>query len=269
MTGGSAGLVTVNGTRLWCEAVGQGAPLVLIHGSPLDATMWDAQVAPLAGRYRVIRYDVRGFGRSDVPTSAAYRHEDDLAALLDHLGVGRATVLGLSMGGRLAADFALAHPERVQALVLAGSSLSGFPWTEDLPAQTAEIAAALRAGGVPAARAVAAGRHWFQPAQRVAEVRRQCLDMIETYSGWHWLHADSVMPPQPPAYARLEEITVPTLTIVGEHDHPDILGVAAALASRVPRAELVTLPGVAHMVNLEAPEAFNGLVLAFLARHAA
>ncbi|MFT4038815.1 MAG: alpha/beta fold hydrolase, partial [Thermomicrobiales bacterium] len=231
-----AGFVTVNGTRLWCETAGDGPPLVLIHGSPLDARMWDAQVAAFAPQHRVIRYDLRGYGRSDPPTALPYRHEDDLAALLDHLGVARAAVLGLSMGGRVAVDFALASPARVSALVLAGSTISGFPWTEDLPALDAELRAAIAAGGLPAAREIVAARHWFQPSQRAHEVRVACLRQIADYSGWHWLHEDPVIAPDPPAYARLEALVAPTLIIVGDHDHPDVLAVAAALAARAPRA---------------------------------
>jgi pimeloyl-ACP methyl ester carboxylesterase len=119
--------VTVNGTRLWLKVDGAGSPVVLIHGSPLDARMWEPQIAPLAEAHRVIRYDVRGYGRSDPPGSTLYRHADDLAGLLDWLGVERAAVLGLSMGGRLAVDFALAYPARISALILAGSSVSGYP----------------------------------------------------------------------------------------------------------------------------------------------
>ena len=264
---GGIGFAAVNGTRLWYEAVGDGLPLVLIHGSPLDATMWDEQMAAFAACHLVIRYDVRGFGRSDAPTDTPYRHEDDLAALLDYLGLERAAILGLSFGGRLAVDFALAYPERVTALLLAGSSLSGFPWSRDVLAEDDAIAAAIRAGGVPAARQLLLGQHWFQPVQRVAEVRAACRRLLFAYSGWHWLHDDPVIAPHPPAYARLEAITAPTLVVPGEHDHPDIHAVSAALASRVPGANLVTMPGVAHMVNLEAPAEFNAAVLAFLARH--
>lgn len=256
----------VNGTRLWVEIDGEGSPLVLIHGSPLDCRMWAPQVAALAGTHRVIRYDVRGYGRSDPPDGTPYRHEDDLAGLLDWLGIARAAVLGLSMGGRLAVDFALAWPALVATLILAGSSVSGYPWTDDLDALAAALQAALTQGGVAAAQALTLEEPLLQPALREAEVRLALADQVRAYSGWHWLHNDPVIAPQPPAYTRLEEVAAPTLVITGEHDQPDIHGVAAALATRIPGAEATLVPGAAHMVNLETPEVFNDEVLGFLAR---
>lgn len=261
-----SGFAAVNGTRLWVEADGAGSPLVLIHGSPLDARMWEPQIAPLAQVHRVIRYDVRGYGRSDPPATIPYRHEDDLEALLGCMEVERAAMLGLSMGGRLAVDFALAYPTRVSALILAGSSVSGYPWTDDLDAMAAATQAAIARGGVAAAQALTLEEPLLQPSLREAEVRRALAAQVQTYSGWHWLHDDPVIAPQPPAYTRLEDVSAPTLVITGEHDQRDIHGIAAALASRIPGATSFPIPGAAHMVNLEAPDEFNDAVLAFLAR---
>lgn len=256
----------VNGARLWCEVSGTGSAVVLVHGSPLDSRMWDPQVAALAQAHQVIRYDVRGYGRSDPPTNMPYRHEDDLAGLLNWLGIAQTAVLGLSMGGRLAVDFALAYPERVSALILAGSSVSGYPWTDDLDAMAAATQEAIARGGVEGAQALTLEEPLLQPSLREAEVRQALAAQVQAYSGWHWLHADPVIAPQPPAYTRLEEVSAPTLVITGEHDQFDIHGVAAALASRIPGATSMLIPGAAHMVNLEAPDAFNEAVLAFLER---
>jgi 3-oxoadipate enol-lactonase len=259
-----SGLAEVNGARLWFDVTGEGPSLVLIHGSPLDARMWDQQINAFAMRHQVVRYDVRGYGRSSPPDDAPYRHEDDLAALLGLLGIDRASVVGLSMGGRLAVDFALTYPSAVSALILAGSSLSGFPWTEDVNSLSAEISTAARRDGMPAARRIMLGRHWFQPVRRTMMVRRQLERMINDYSGWHWLHEDPMIPPQPPAFARLEAIAVPALCLVGEHDHLDIHQVAAELTGRIPGTKRVTFPGVGHILNMEHPEAFNRAVIAFL-----
>lgn len=256
----------VNGTRLWVEVDGAGSPLVLIHGSPLDCRMWAPQVADLVRAHRVIRYDVRGYGRSDPPGDTRYRHEDDLAGLLDWLGIERAAVLGLSMGGRLAVDFALAYPGRVSALILAGSSVSGYPWTDDLDAMAAALHTAIARGGVAEAQALTLEEPLLQPSLREAEVRQALTEQVRAYSGWHWLHDDPVIAPQPPAYTRLEQVAAPTLIITGEHDQRDIHGIAAAFASRIPDVEAMLIPGAAHMVNLEAPELFNEAVLGFLGR---
>ena len=258
------GFARVNGTELWYEVQGKGNPLVLIHGSPLDARMWDQQMPPLSAHFRVVRYDVRGYGRSSVPADVPYRHEDDLAALLAFLEIDQAAILGLSMGGRLAVDFALAYPRMVSALVLAGSSLSGFPCSEDLGALADEMYSAVDRGGIDAGRTVMLGRHWFQPSRNRASTRHVVERLVADYSGWHWTHNDPVVALSPAAYGRLQEVAVPALCLVGEHDHPDILAVAATVADRVPGARQVVMPGVAHMVNLEDPEAFNAHVLGFL-----
>ncbi|HEX5163933.1 MAG TPA: alpha/beta fold hydrolase, partial [Thermomicrobiales bacterium] len=124
-----SGPVELNGTRLYYEVSGPpDAPaVVLVHGFSLDTRMWAGQVGPLSERYRVVRYDLRGFGRSAIPEAGVhYQHHDDLRALLDQLGIERATVVGLSLGGAVTLDFALHHPQRLTGLVLADAVVPGF-----------------------------------------------------------------------------------------------------------------------------------------------
>ncbi len=261
----TAGFADVNGTRLWFDDTGTGLPLVLVHGSSLDAQMWDDQVEPFATRHRVIRYDVRGFGKSDPPTAVPYRHEDDLKGLLDLLGIDQAVIVGLSAGARWAVDFALAHPALVSGLGLADPSVSGFPWTTDLKALDAEFAQTYEHGGVEAARRLTLGLPVFATARAYPEVARRLERIIASYSGWHWRHDDPVVAPSPTAYERLEAIRVPTLIIVGELELAEFRDVAGVLATRIPGARSRTLPGVGHLTNMQAPDAFNQAVLDFLA----
>ena len=125
-----ADMVTVNGTHLYYERAGTGHPLVLIHGFTLNTQMWEDQFAVFAQHYQTIRYDMRGFGRSALPAEEPFTAVDDLRALLDALGVSRTFVLGLSLGGSVAIDFALAYPERTSALVLVDPALRGWPRSE-------------------------------------------------------------------------------------------------------------------------------------------
>lgn len=147
-----AGSLDVHGASLRYEQSGSGTPVVLLHAFALDRRMWDSQVDALAQRVRVIRYDLRGFGQSTIgPTP--YRHADDLLALLDHLDVDRAFLIGASLGGGAAINAAVMHPGRVLGLVAVDPSLGGFRWS---PRQnTAMRAIQARAGqdGVDAARA--------------------------------------------------------------------------------------------------------------------
>jgi len=120
------GAASVNGTQLYYETLGEGHPLVLIHGGYMDRRMWDDQFHAFAKHYRVIRYDVRGFGKSELPP-VPYADRQDLFDLLNYLGVEKTYLLGLSLGGIIAIDFTLEHPTMVDALILVGSPVPGFP----------------------------------------------------------------------------------------------------------------------------------------------
>src|SRR5215210_3813779 len=125
----SKGMAEVNGTKLYYESAniaGTGHAMVFIHGFTLDTQMWDDQFEYFAQQFQVMRYDVRGFGKSDVPTEELYSHVEDLKALLDHLEIRRSYLVGQSMGGGVAIDFALTHPEYLNALVLIDTALAGF-----------------------------------------------------------------------------------------------------------------------------------------------
>ena len=125
-----SGFAEVNGTRLYYESRGQGPAVVLLHGGLNDSRLWDEQMRPLSKRFRVVRYDLRGFGRSNAE-KVEFWPPEDLRALLDFLKIEKATLVGLSLGGIIAADFALEHPERVERLVLVGPGLRGFKNTPD------------------------------------------------------------------------------------------------------------------------------------------
>jgi 3-oxoadipate enol-lactonase len=261
------GRVTLPGTWLYYEEVGSGPPVVLLEGGNLPLGMWDDQVPALASRYRVVRYDVRGFGRSG-PYAGPYEAQDDLRALLDTLGVRRAHLVGLSLGGRIAIDFALHHPDRVGALVLAGPGLGGFPWSPPDSAWMAEIAGAI--GRRDSVRAV---ELWLRspymvPAMERPELRDRIRGLALRNSSM-WVQPDSERVPTPPAIARLGELRAPTLVVVGTREHPDILRIVDTLGARVPHARRVVLDGAGHMLNLERPREFERAVLDFLASPAA
>src|SRR5438876_5964570 len=129
-----SGFANVNGGSLYYEVTGAGTPVVLIPGFTLDTRMWDSQVEAFARRHQIIRYDLRGAGKSPPPTGP-YSQYEDLAALLGHLGVGKAHIVGLSLGGAIAIDFALAMPEAVLSLIpVDASSVGGYPWPAELGA---------------------------------------------------------------------------------------------------------------------------------------
>jgi pimeloyl-ACP methyl ester carboxylesterase len=257
------GFAPTNGTSLYYEITGSGDPVVLLHGFSFNHRMWDDQADALSERYMVVRYDLRGFGRS-APSEERYAHADDLKALLDHLAIGRTALMGLSLGGGAAINFSVIHPERVRALIVVDPSLGGFPWSEEFVTAQRELAATAREGGVEAAR-----KRWLSIpifthtlANPAAAPRLRAL--VEDYSGWHWINPDPGRPFSPPAIERLGEITAPALVIVGELDTLDFQRIADTLAQSIPNARKEVLPGAGHMANLERPERFNELVLDFL-----
>ena len=174
--------------------------MVLIHGGNLDAGMWDEDVPILARTYRVITYDVRPYGRSG-PATAGYAWHEDLRALLDHLKIERADLIGLSLGARLAINFAIAYPSRVDRLVLAGPGLDGWAWTPD--PQLAGLVAAVKARDAAKATALWLQHPYMAPAMR-DPARATTLRRLAARNEHIWLQPlgpDVV--PSPPAIDRL------------------------------------------------------------------
>jgi pimeloyl-ACP methyl ester carboxylesterase len=241
---------------------GRGDALVFIHGFSLDHRMWDDQFEVLAQHYQVIRYDLRGFGQSAPPEGQRYDHADDLKALLDHLGIAQAHLIGLSLGGWVATNFVLAHPEATRSLVLVDSVIEGFTWSPAYLAAVQPIWRRAREAGVAAAKECWLQCPLFEPALQSAAVAPRLKQIINDYSGWHFINddpRDSVVV----TTQQLRRLTAPTLIVVGEHDLPDFHAIAEMLTV-IPGARKVILPGSGHMANMEAPQRFNEIILEFL-----
>jgi len=264
-----AGFAAIGGVPLYYEVAGTGRPLVLLHEGFADSRMFDDQIVALAAHYRVIRYDRHGCGRSGTP-AVPYTHYEVLRELLRHLGIERASLLGLSMGGGVAIDATLACPDMVDALILVAASVGGYPSSEETMRQWGAIGAALAQG--EAAEAVERTlRMWVDGPHRTPEavdqaVRERMREMIAHY---YTIRGDDPPPLKPSALARLDEIATPTLIVVGDGDVPDILAQAELLRKGIAGSRTVAIPEVAHVPNMERPALFNRLVLDFLgdARH--
>jgi pimeloyl-ACP methyl ester carboxylesterase len=244
--------------------VGAGTPVILLHGFGLDRRMWEPQVTALADNFLVVSYDLRGYGRSTVPTSEAYSHADDLAALLSALDIGPAHIVGLSNGGRNALLFAMAHPQGVRSLTLADSALDGYAWSEDWKARWNTIATAAKLGDLEGARRGWLEHPLFEPARKQPGVASRLAEMVGDYSGWHWTHRDPGLLPDPPAIALLHTVRARTLVVVGELDLPDFQGIANLLAAGINGAAKLQIPNAGHMSNMESPAEFNEALLDFL-----
>jgi pimeloyl-ACP methyl ester carboxylesterase len=249
----ASGTVPVDGAALHYEARGQGHPLVLIHGFFFDHRMWDREVEPLGADFRVVRYDVRGFGRSPLPATP-YSDVEDLRALLDHLEIERAHLCGLSMGAGIAIDFTLEHPGRVSALIAVAPGIRGS--TPD-PALLERIEAIDRigAGGDHATAARMFVETWIDGPVSPAgpAVRERALALMADYDFVHYRPGAPTeeRPAIADAVGRLSAIRAPTLVVAGDRDQPWILENASTLAREIPGARRVTIAGAAHIVNLD------------------
>ena len=244
------------------------APVVLVHGHGADLRLWDLQVPALVeAGYRVIRYDVRGHGRSTVaPTGYTWQNYAlDLRGLLDRVAVPRAHVVGLSMGGGIALQFALDFPDRVSSLVLVDSALPGFDYSPEFAGAIEELVAAVRVEGPRAAFE----RLWlthslFDSVRRFPERFELIRTMALEYAAADYLDETPYAPPGRQAVDRLAELRAPTLVIMGELDIPDFQIIAEVLAGNIAGARLQVIADSGHIPPLEQPQAFNQALLGFL-----
>lgn len=262
--------VKVGGAALPAVSAGpaDGVPVVFLHAGVCDHRQWLAQVeAVAAASYRGIAYDRRGFGEATSPDEP-FSQRDDLLAVLDHFAVDRAVLVGCSMGGGLAIDFALEHPERVRALVPVGTALSGGEYHFSGNDEEIEnlLEAAEKRGDVD--EQLKADAHaWLDgprsPEGRVGGAARELfLDMNRKALTWQpelTQHQRAAT-----TQGRLKDIAAPVLLIVGDLDFNYIIRRHRDLAEAISSAREETMPGTAHLPNLEQPEAFNALLLAFL-----
>jgi pimeloyl-ACP methyl ester carboxylesterase len=254
-------------SEIYYEVAGSGEPtVVLIHGGLLDCRMWDDQFEILSRDHRVVRYDASAHGQSVLPPDAYWDHAD-LRGLLDHLAIDRAVLVGLSLGGRIAIDLALEDPQRVEAVVAVSSGLGGYRFiSENYLKDRDAMIAAWKAGDFKNV-VEAFQRSWTDGPHRMPEdvdpvvrerVRAMARNRIESAMEGRGLRQ--------PAIDRLSELEVPMLVVVGELDVPGILEIADMLVAANQNAELVVVPGVAHLVNMEKPEEFNRILLDYLER---
>lgn len=260
------GFIPAPDAEIYYEATGSGHPLILLHAGIADSRMWDAQVAAFAPHFRTIRYDLRGFGKTRL-SPGAFSYHEDVAAVLDFLGHERAHVVGISFGGRVALDFALAFPQRVSALVLGAPSVSGETPSQRVRKFFEDEEAALEADDLDHAVELNL-RLWVDGPQRkpheVSQSVRQLVGIMQR-DAFLVDEPDGVMlKPEPPAaLERLHELQAPVLVIRGALDLPEKNDLAQHLVRQLPDARLVTLPA-AHMMSLEEPVRFNEEVLDFL-----
>jgi len=262
---GSCLYLDAGDARLCYRDDGNGPALVLVHGWLLDSTMWAAQVTAWSPRFRVLRLDRRGFGESPGPPDVA-ADARDVVRLLDRLGIGRAAILGMSQGARIALHLADRAPERVACLVLDGTpAIAGLPgdWPSETPVE--HYRSLLIEQGIGALRSELAN-HPLMQLRTPNPVARAMLDaMLERYDGADLRGVPPTCIDVTPG--RLAELAPPVLLLNGALDTPIRLHVAGALAKLLPTAERQMLRQAGHLACFDARETYSAVVLEFLTRN--
>ena len=262
-----SGFAAVNDTKLYYEVAGSGYPVVFIHGFSLDTRMWDAQYHIFAERYRVIRYDMRGYGKSELPSDESHSHAGDLKALLDVLGIKKAHIIGFSMGGGTAVEFAISHPEYCLSLTAVDALVSGYDWqSQELGKSFRSVITKAQTENVQVAKELWLAQPLFASAHQKPDVKPLLHEIVADYSGWHFVNSNFGRPLDPPVTQQLDRITAPTQIFVGSDDLPELQEVADLLWQGISGADKIILQGAGHLSNMENYAEFNEVVLGFLSK---
>lgn len=259
----------VHGGKLYYEIAGEGPPVVLIHAGFLDSRMWNDQFQLFAKSAKVIRYDARGYGRSSRPNEE-YSDAEDLLALLKHLKIDRANILGISNGGRIAFDFVSVHPAMVNSLILVSPGIHGY---KAGPVEEKEWAEEDRILTRPQELAISENRiddavkmdldFWASAQEGKSKSRIREIAVANSH-----IHKNPPYKlqksPEPPAFTGLNQIRIPTILITGDRDGKLEQTMTKKLHELIPGSKLSLIKGADHIANMSRPEEFNAIVSSFL-----
>jgi pimeloyl-ACP methyl ester carboxylesterase len=265
----------INGAELSYELTGQGPAVVLVHEGVCDMRMWDELVEALAPEFTVLRYDMRGYGDSTMPPGP-FSQSGDALALMDHVGLERAALVGVSYGGRVSLDTAFSAPDRITALVLASTGLRDHEWSRVVREFGDEEERLLDDVGDIAAATDLNVRLWVDGPNRGPDpVREQVRERVRVMQQRAFeiqvpaYEANPPPGPEDPVELDLAKVPAPALVIVGDADVEDFQVIGSKLEAEMPDARKVVLPDTAHTIPLERPDEFRELTLGFLREHAA
>ena len=261
----SGNFLDVGGGKIYYEECGSGPAVVLLHDGLLSSSTWDGEWSALCSKFHVIRYDRRGYGRSDAPTKP-FLQADDLRALLSHLNIQRATVVGCSSGGGHAIDFTLVHPEMVERLILIGSVLHGMTVTSQFTDRGNRNNARVAKGDLKAA-----ALNWSRDPYTISAghdaARKHFYDALMQYPQSLKYTGEFEIRFLRPAVIRLSEIHVPTLILDGEFDMPDVQAFGGAIQAGIPGARREIVKDSAHLIPVEQPEYLSNRITSFIDDH--
>jgi len=264
-----SGFANIDTARIYYEVAGKGMPLVMIHAGVADSRQWNNEFMNFAQTYQVIRYDMRGYGKSE-PVDGEFSHMSDLVSLLDALEIHDPLVMmGCSMGGGLAMDFALTHPSRAKALIMIDSGPSGLELDVARSSKFADVEKAFEEGNLDLVAELET-QIWFDGMDRTPEqvnqaMRKLLWEMNRLALSHEVKQLGKRLPnTQTPAFDRLGALDMPVLVIVGAHDTAYTLAAADYMTEKIQSARKVIIEDAAHLPNMDQPHEFQGIVKDFL-----
>jgi 3-oxoadipate enol-lactonase len=258
------GFTTLSGSKIYYEKSGNGEPLIFVHADTLDARQWNSQFDYFSSLFTVIRFDIRGFGKSDVPTKEPYCFSEDLYEFMKSLSIQKAHLIGSSLGAAVSIDFVLTHPEKVHSLVLADAGISGDGFNETFMNSIKHITDLAKSGDLNGAKLTWLNLDLFNFSRTLPRVWKQVEKMVHDTSGYRWQGENQPTDIDPPAVQRLSNIQVPTLVIVGEGDIDDFQRKARLIHEKISGSQFVSVPHAGHLSNMDNSEAFNQTIGPFL-----
>ena len=264
------GFADINRASIYYEMKGEGIPIILMHGFACDIRNWDNQFEIFSKDYKVIRYDLRGFGKSSLPdTLTPYSHVKDLIALLDFLQLDSVIIVGHSMGGLAAFEFTYSFPGRVYALVFAegAASLQGFnnqPGSREVGQMFEKVFNIGRTEGVEKGKEALMQIGVFKSTVDNPKSEKIFKQMVMDYSGWHLRNKNPMQSYKQIEFEAISNLQVPVLLINGELSQDHYHQTMQEMHNYLPNSKLIVLKNSGHMLNLENPDQFNHEVLTFL-----
>jgi len=264
-----SGFTNIDNAKIYYETAGKGIPLVMIHAGVADSRQWNNEFTDFAQSYQVIRYDMRGYGKSE-PVDGEFSHLSDLVSLLDALEIrGPLVMMGCSMGGGLAMDFALTYPSRAKALIMVDAGPSGLELDVATPSKFADAERAFEAGNLDLVAEIET-QIWFDGMDRTPDqvnqaMRKLLCEMDRIVLSHEVKQLGKRLPnTQAAAFGRLADLDIPVLVIVGAHDTPYMLAAADYMTEKIQSARKVIIEDAAHLPNMDQPQEFQRIVKDFL-----
>jgi pimeloyl-ACP methyl ester carboxylesterase len=256
----TSGYIKTGVDSIFYESSGSGPAMVLIHDGLVHSEVWDAQFSYFSKKYRVVRYDRRGYGKSS-PATVRYSNLEDLNTLFTQLKIDRACLIGASSGGRLAIDFALIYPQKVSSMILMGAVVGGFSYTNHFNTRGGHLPTDLKDNDKESLYYTSDDPYEIYYENIAA--RKKIIELVKN-NPTRIYGSQIITSQKTPAYKRLNEINIPVLILCGEFDIPDVHAHAGAINAGISNSRRIIIPKAGHLIPMEQPDLFNVTVANFL-----